>query len=99
MFAKSLCLAAAGASVVSGFALPNFGQLAVDSGLALSGLNTVAVINALSNTKGTCNLSNIKYRQEWYVFPSAIQEAHTKLETGGPFQLPSERTTSQPPNV
>ncbi|KAK1753572.1 hypothetical protein QBC47DRAFT_386759 [Echria macrotheca] len=66
MFAKTyLCLAAAAASAVSGFSLPDFGQFAVDSGLALAGLNSIAVLNSLGNTQGACNVGNLKFRQEW----------------------------------
>ncbi|KAM7206587.1 tyrosinase-like protein [Naviculisporaceae sp. PSN 640] len=65
MLGKPLYLAVAGASVVSGFNIPNFGQWAVDSGVALAGLNSVAVLNALTNAKGTCNIGNVKVRQEW----------------------------------
>jgi tyrosinase len=70
MFAKTyLCLAAAAASAVSGFSLPDFGQFAVDSGLALAGLNSIAVLNSLANTQGACNVGNLKFRQEWYETP------------------------------
>jgi len=66
MFLKTyLGLAAAAASAVSGFNLPDFGQFAVDSGLALAGLNSIAVLNSLGNTKGSCNVGNLKVRQEW----------------------------------
>ncbi|KAK4449660.1 tyrosinase-like protein [Podospora aff. communis PSN243] len=71
MFAKtSLCFAAA-ATAVSGFSIPNFGQLAVDSGLALSGLNSIALLNSLTKTQGTCNVGNIKIRQEWRTLSTA----------------------------
>ncbi|KAK5651116.1 hypothetical protein OQA88_13255 [Cercophora sp. LCS_1] len=61
-----LCLAlAATASSVSGFSIPNFGQLAVDKGLTLAGLNSIALLNSIANTKGTCNPGTIKFRQEW----------------------------------
>ncbi|KAK1829565.1 tyrosinase-like protein [Podospora conica] len=62
---------AAAASAVSGFTLPNFAQFAVDSGLALSSLNSLAVLSALGNTAGSCNLSNIKFRQEWRTLSKA----------------------------
>ena len=73
MFAKaSIGLAvAAAASAVSGFTLPNFAQFAVDSGLALSSLNSIAVLHALGNTAGTCNIGNIKFRQEWRTLSTA----------------------------
>ncbi len=69
MFVKSyLALGAAAAvSSVSAFNLPDFGQFAVDSGLALTGLNSIALVNSLANLKGSCTLSNLKFRQEWYV--------------------------------
>ena len=68
MFLKtSLCLTAAAAASVSGFSIPDWGQFAVDSGLALTGLNSIALLNAMANTKGSCNIGNLKFRQEWYV--------------------------------
>lgn len=71
MFAKTtLCLAAA-ATAVSGLNIPNFGQLAVDSGLALSGLNGIALLSSLGHTEGTCNIGNIKIRQEWRTLSAA----------------------------
>ncbi|KAK3368258.1 hypothetical protein B0H63DRAFT_564994 [Podospora didyma] len=52
-----LCVAAAAvASTVSGLNIPDWGSLAMDNGLALAGLNSIALVNSLTNTKGTCNL-------------------------------------------
>ncbi len=61
-----LCLAAASLSAYA-VNVPAFAQFAVDSGLALTGLNSIALLNSLGNFKGTCNPANLKVRQEWYV--------------------------------
>ena len=47
-----------------------FGQGAVDSGLALAGLNSQALINSLGNFRSGCNPAQLKVRQEWYVTSS-----------------------------
>ncbi|KAK4443034.1 hypothetical protein QBC34DRAFT_214803 [Podospora aff. communis PSN243] len=62
----SLCLAAA-VSSVSAYkcTVPDFGQYAVDSGLALTGLSSIALSSALTETKGACRNNNVKFRQEW----------------------------------
>lgn len=68
MFGKAsigLAVAAAASAVSGTFTLPNFAQFAVDSGLALGSLNSLAALNALTHTGGSCNLANIKIRQEW----------------------------------
>ncbi|KAM7198233.1 tyrosinase-like protein [Naviculisporaceae sp. PSN 640] len=64
---SSLCLLAAALSVpVSAVAdIPSFAQAAIDSGIALAGLNGIAVLKSLANIKGTCNVLNLKVRQEW----------------------------------
>jgi len=46
--------------------LESFAQLAVDSGVVLSGLNTLALANSIFNMQGTCTLDKLKIRQEWY---------------------------------
>lgn len=64
----SITLAAAiGASAT--FNVPTFEQLAVDSGLALSGLNGLALLQSATKYGGSCNLGNVKIRREWYAFP------------------------------
>jgi len=47
--------------------IPFWAQPAIDSGLALSGLNTLAVLKSLGNFKGQCNPLKLNIRQEWYV--------------------------------
>lgn len=67
LFKSSLCLAAAAtASALAPSGIPNFEQFAIDSGLALNGLSSIALLNAFTNFKGTCNAKNVKIRQEWY---------------------------------
>ncbi|KAK3346516.1 tyrosinase-like protein [Lasiosphaeria hispida] len=65
MLAKTLLCLSAALSTASAFGLPDFGQFAVDSGLALTGLNAIALGNSLGNLKGSCNLGTLKFRQEW----------------------------------
>ncbi|KAK3385521.1 hypothetical protein B0H63DRAFT_183755 [Podospora didyma] len=64
LFKSSACLTAA-LSVVSAFSIPSFEDFAIDSGLALSGLNSVALLKSYANFQGTCNPLNLKIRQEW----------------------------------
>jgi len=68
----SLCLAAAAVSSVSAVrcTVPDFSQYAIDSGLALTGLSSIALSNSLGETKGGCNAGNVKFRQEWYAYTS-----------------------------
>lgn len=49
------------------FSLPQFEQFAVDHGLALGGLNAIALLNSATKYGGSCNLGNVKFRREWYV--------------------------------
>lgn len=64
----SIALAAAmGASAT--FNLPAFEQLAIDSGLALSGLNGLALLQSATKYGGSCNIGNVKIRREWYAIP------------------------------
>ncbi|KAK0712744.1 hypothetical protein B0T26DRAFT_780401 [Lasiosphaeria miniovina] len=58
-----LCLTAALSA--SATILPSWDQLAVDSGLALAGLNGIALLSALGNFGGGCTPANVKIRQEW----------------------------------
>lgn len=67
-----ICLAAALSGAHAAADLPKWAQPAVDSGLALGGLNGIALVKALGETEGKCNFFNIKYRQEWYV-PTALE--------------------------
>jgi len=46
--------------------LESFAQLAVDSGIVLSGLNTLALANSIFQLQGSCTLDKLKFRQEWY---------------------------------
>lgn len=85
MFVKSsLCLLAAVLSVPASATvdIPSWAQPAIDSGLALAGLNGIAVLKALGNIKGTCNAANLKVRQEWYVsdFAFSSQSASYSYE-------------------
>lgn len=60
----SIALATAiGASAT--FNLPSFEQFAVDSGLALAGLNGIALLSSASKYGGSCNIGNVKIRREW----------------------------------
>lgn len=60
-----LGMAAVAMTPASAFVCPTFGQSAIDSGLALTGLNSVALLNSFTHMKGTCNAGNVKFRQEW----------------------------------
>ncbi|KAK4209636.1 tyrosinase-like protein [Rhypophila decipiens] len=76
MFLKpsSLCLLTAAALSVPASAapdLPFWAQPAIDSGLALAGLNGIAVLKTLSNFKGGCNPANLEIRQEWRTLSKA----------------------------
>ncbi|KAK3936851.1 tyrosinase-like protein [Diplogelasinospora grovesii] len=51
--------------------LPKWEQFAIGSGLALTGLNSIALLNSLGNFKGSCNPSNLKVRQEWRTLSKA----------------------------
>jgi tyrosinase len=62
----SITLAAAmGASAA--FNVPSFEQFAIDSGLALAGLNGIALLNSATKYSGSCNIGNVKIRREWYI--------------------------------
>jgi tyrosinase len=62
----SITLAAAmGASAT--FNIPSFEQFAVDSGMAMAGLNGIALLQSASKYGGSCNMGNVKIRREWYV--------------------------------
>lgn len=65
MLVKQIVYLAAAALPASAINIPDFGQLAIDSGLALTGLNSIALLNSLQNMKGSCNALNLKVRQEW----------------------------------
>ena len=70
----SLTLAAAIGASATGFNVPSFEQFAIDSGLALAGLNGLALLSSANKYSGSCNIGNVKIRREWYVgrfFPSA----------------------------
>jgi tyrosinase len=68
----STSLALATAAGASAFNLPSFEQFAVDSGLALAGLNGIALLNSASKYSGSCNIGNVKIRREWYACPYAV---------------------------
>ena len=70
LFKSSACLTAA-LSVVSAFSIPSFEDFAIDSGLALSGLNSVALLKSYGTFEGTCNPLKLKIRQEWYAMRQA----------------------------
>ncbi len=65
---STLCLAAALSA--HAFDLPSWAQPAIDSGLALGGLNGIALLKSMSKFQGACNPATLKIRQEWYVFGS-----------------------------
>jgi tyrosinase len=70
-FSTSITLAAAiGAS--SAFNMPAFEQFAIDSGLALSGLNGLALLQSANKYGGSCNMGNVKIRREWYVISPPV---------------------------
>jgi tyrosinase len=69
---KVLSVAVSVASLLgatSAFSIPQFEQFAVDSGLALAGLNGIALLNSATKYGGSCNIGNVKIRREWYVLP------------------------------
>lgn len=73
---KVLSVTAALASLLgatSAFSIPQFEQFAVDSGLALAGLNGLALMNSATKYSGSCNIGNVKIRREWYVLPKTIR--------------------------
>lgn len=80
-----LGLAAVAMTPASAFDFPNFAQAAIDSGLALAGLNSIALLNSFTHMKGTCNIANVKFRQEWYVFCRAL-----------PLSLLTDRSPGEP---
>ncbi|KAL2259021.1 hypothetical protein VTK26DRAFT_7446 [Humicola hyalothermophila] len=47
------------------FVLPDFEQFAIDHGLALAGLNALALLNSATKYGGGCHLGNVKFRREW----------------------------------
>lgn len=61
----SFAAAAAAVGSVSAFNLPQFAQDAIDSGLALAALNGIALVNSATRFGGSCNIANVKVRQEW----------------------------------
>mgnify|MGYP001293420992 CR=1 FL=1 len=66
---KLLSLAAASVAAATGasaFSLPSFEQFAIDSGLALAGLNGIALVNSAFQYKNGCSPLNVKVRREWY---------------------------------
>ena len=64
--------AAAAATLLAGSALAippaleSFAQTVIDSGIALSGLNALALVSSFGNMDGTCTPDKLKIRQEWY---------------------------------
>lgn len=64
-----LCLVAATGAFTLPTGIPDFAAAAIDSGLALKGLNAVAVAKAFGQFGGACNLANVKFRREWRNIP------------------------------
>ncbi|KAL2134941.1 hypothetical protein VTI74DRAFT_10348 [Chaetomium olivicolor] len=73
---STITLAAAAGAVALN--LPNFEQFAIDSGLALAGLNSIALLNSATKYGGGCNLSNVKIRREWRTLPKSQRRAYVK---------------------
>ncbi|KAL1840789.1 hypothetical protein VTJ49DRAFT_7744 [Mycothermus thermophilus] len=57
--------AAAAVGGAHAFDIPSWTQAAIDSGLALAGLNGIAMVNSIGKFGGSCNLGNVKLRKEW----------------------------------
>lgn len=71
----SLTLAAAmGTSAL--FNIPAFEQFAVDSGMALAGLNGIALLNSATKYSGSCNIGNVKIRREWRTLSKAQRKSY-----------------------
>jgi tyrosinase len=68
----SIALAASAIGASATFNHGDFGQFAVDSGLALAGLNGMALVHSANKYGGKCNPGNVKYRREWYVDPTSF---------------------------
>ncbi|KAL2266686.1 hypothetical protein VTJ83DRAFT_6038 [Remersonia thermophila] len=65
---KLSSIAASAAAAVAGVRainFPHYAQAAIDSGLALAGLNGIAIANSHNKFGGSCNWSNVKIRKEW----------------------------------
>ncbi|KAK4148900.1 tyrosinase-like protein [Chaetomidium leptoderma] len=58
------------------FDLPSFEQFAVDSGLALAGLNGMALLASANKYGGGCNLGNVKFRREWRTLSKAQRKRY-----------------------
>ncbi|KAK4112451.1 tyrosinase-like protein [Canariomyces notabilis] len=50
---------------IHAISIPQFEQFAIDSGLAVTGLNGIALVNSASKFGQSCNPSNVKVRREW----------------------------------
>ncbi|CCC12936.1 unnamed protein product [Sordaria macrospora k-hell] len=62
---SALWLTAALSTPVSALNLPQWGQKAIDTGVALQGLNTLASKIAYQRLNGKCNKNNVRVRKEW----------------------------------
>ncbi|KAK1776651.1 hypothetical protein QBC45DRAFT_212096 [Copromyces sp. CBS 386.78] len=62
---SALWLTAALSMPASALNLPQWGQKAIDTGVALQGLNALASRNAYQRFNGKCNKKNVKVRKEW----------------------------------
>jgi tyrosinase len=70
MFIKSiLCLAVAVRSLALPANIPAFPDAAIDSGLALKTLNSLAVAEAFKQFGRGCSASKVKFRREWRSIP------------------------------
>ncbi|KAK4195695.1 hypothetical protein QBC40DRAFT_235916 [Triangularia verruculosa] len=91
----SALLLAGGLAIASPINIPNYAQAAIDSGLALKGLNALATISALTRTGGTCTPNKIKYRREWRTLSKPDRRkfiAAVKCLQGKPSVLPKDGT-------
>ncbi|KAM7186055.1 tyrosinase-like protein [Rhypophila sp. PSN 637] len=70
-----ICLAAALSGAHAAADLPKWAQPAVDSGIALGALNGIALFKSLLETEGSCNILNVKYRQEWRTLTSSTKKS------------------------
>ncbi|KAK0610013.1 tyrosinase-like protein [Bombardia bombarda] len=68
------CLAAVLPVALAG-STPKYSQAAIDSGAALAGLNSIALLNSRKSLGGSCTASNLKIRQEWRTLSSAQRKS------------------------
>ena len=84
----------------SAFGIPHFKhfeKFAIDSGLALAGLNGIALLNSATKYGGSCNPANVKIRREWYDRQASHETVAVRLtlEQGERSPRSSDETTSR----